>query len=1296
MKRSIFAITFLALAGCLFFAGIAPSAPPQNQAGKTRDDFMLNTNTLDESRAARLKELIGQRASGVPFAVQEIEILDAFQAGLSITSVEADVVIARALYDTYVAGKPLGKERDLLERYRAYNNAHAQDTVARNAELNANVPEAQGTRAPDGSRDWELYSDPELFNQLSSAYQNRLERIYGHKGKVRSGTSKASQAEENPDATLVVPNTLVNNPAADATTQDTQSETTIILGAGSNILCSFNDSGSDLGGSNHFTGIALSTNTGDAWTDQGTLPSSTSGDAGDPVYARSASTGTAILSTLGFASGAVLQIFRTTDNGASYLAPVDGAAAGGGSLDKEWVAADNFAGAGQGNFYMFFRNFGTGGGMTFTRSTNDGVTWGNRQILASASGQGAWPVVGADHAVYCFWLATGNVLAFKKSTDQGITFGAQTTVTTLRTTGTNGDLGLSGGFRTNAFMQVVAHPTVANQLYAVWDDKGISPSTDKANIYFSQTLNGGATWSAPIQVNTDAGTNDQWQAVIAITPDGTGLFISWYDRRLDAGNALIDVFGRSADISGATVSFGFDYRITDTAFPSVIGQDPVINTVYMGDYDSAVADNTTYYRTWGDNRLPLNTHAHQPDVRFTKIPKGTGSGPFLVAAGSSLTAESCTPANSVPDPGEAVTFNLSLMNSGNASTTNLVATLQATGGVVGPSGPQNYGAMAPGNTVARSFSFTVGTTCGQTLVATLQLQDGATNLGTVTFNFVTGVTTTTTAFSENFDGVVAPALPAGWAAANAAGAAPLWVTSVTTPDTAPNTAFIDDPATVSDKRLDTPGIAVTSALTQVSFRNFYNLESTFDGGVLEVSSPNIAGGAFTDITNVAVGGSFVSGGYNATISTAFSSPIAGRMAWSGNSGTYITTVANLGPNVNGQTIKLRFRMGSDSSVAATGWRVDTIQIAVTGFVCCTGAPTPTPIPTPSPTATPSPVPTATPSPTPTPIPTVGISGTITYCSNPVPGPVANVTLTLTGTSGGTTLSDGSGNYSFTGLASGGTYTVTPTKTALTPGTAGITTVDVIATQRHFLNVVLLTGCRLIAGDVNGDTVVNTVDVIAIQRFFLALSTGIANTGKYSFSPASRSYSPLTSDQTAENYDTLIFGDVASPYADRAGGPSPDAASEVAATVAEVVLPDVAVDRSMNNFVAAVTTSAIEGKNKLVGFQGDFTFDERVVSFESQPVQPAGLTARNWNVSGNVLPGSGPIRTLRLSAYSLDFKPLSGSGTLFELRMSRVSEAAQTRSFIWAAPPDHFIFIDADLNTQRPTRAAPGSIAPSER
>ncbi len=223
-----------------------------------------------------------------------------------------------------------------------------------------------------------------------------------------------------------------------------------------------------------------------------------------------------------------------------------------------------------------------------------------------------------------------------------------------------------------------------------------------------------------------------------------------------------------------------------------------------------------------------------------------------------------------------------------------------------------------------------------------------------------------TGLSENFDGVTAPALPTGWVASNATNPdGILWVTSTSSPDSAPNAAFINDPSVVSDKRLDSPSIVINSAAAQVSFRNNYALEpigggaNFFDGAVLEVSSPNIAGGAFTDITNAAVGGSFVTGGYNGTISTSFSNPIGGRMAWSQSSGGYINTVANLGPNVNGQSIKLRFRMCSDSSVNGTGWRID--NVIVTGSGC--GSPTPSPTPCAACTPTPTPPP-GTPTPTP--------------------------------------------------------------------------------------------------------------------------------------------------------------------------------------------------------------------------------------------------------------------------------------------------------------------------------------------
>jgi len=150
----------------------------------------------------------------------------------------------------------------------------------------------------------------------------------------------------------------------------------------------------------------------------------------------------------------------------------------------------------------------------------------------------------------------------------------------------------------------------------------------------------------------------------------------------------------------------------------------------------------------------------------------------------------------------------------------------------------------------------------------------------------------------------------------------------------------------------------------------------------------------------------------------------------------------------------------------------------------------------------------------------------------VPGPVPDVVLTVTGDAATSATTDGSGNYTLSPLALGGSYVVTPSKAPLLTGGSGsrINTTDVIATQRAFLGLgTPLSGCRFDAADVSGDSLVNTVDVIAIQRFFLGYSTGIANTAKYKFIPATRSYPAATIDQPGQNYDTLVFGDVAAPY-----------------------------------------------------------------------------------------------------------------------------------------------------------------------
>jgi hypothetical protein len=222
--------------------------------------------------------------------------------------------------------------------------------------------------------------------------------------------------------------------------------------------------------------------------------------------------------------------------------------------------------------------------------------------------------------------------------------------------------------------------------------------------------------------------------------------------------------------------------------------------------------------------------------------------------------------------------------------------------------------------------------------------------------------------SDNFDSLMPPELPAGWLATNALGPPPLWVSSdsgVPMPpaDTTPNALFIDDPAVVSDKRLDGWFVSFfEDCCVLLTFRHNFNLEASdldpnlgFDGGVLELSTDG--GNTFQDI--LAAGGGFVSGGYNRTIATDRGSPIAGRQAWSGNSNGFMTTVVGL--PAAGLQGRLRWRMASDSSGGNEGWRIDTLYMT-----WCEGMGTPCPPPTPVFRSVPTPRSRPTPLPRPTP------------------------------------------------------------------------------------------------------------------------------------------------------------------------------------------------------------------------------------------------------------------------------------------------------------------------------------------
>ena len=319
---------------------------------------------------------------------------------------------------------------------------------------------------------------------------------------------------------------------------------------------------------------------------------------------------------------------------------------GGSSEDKQWVAVDNFAGAGNGNVYLISRNFGAGNGIYMYRSTDNGATFGPTNGVQIVSGmQGAFVAVGPDHSVYAFWY-NGTTIKMRKSTDQGVTFAAAVDVVTGLAVSPEGNGGLSltglrqgtasySGFRSNSFPHAAVNP-VSGDIYVTFNDN--PAGSDKGDIYLVTSTDGGATWSARIQINDDGTMADNWQPTIAVTTTGNSLGIFYYSREEDAtNNNLYTYNGRTAEISGSTVNFTPSFVISDIQSLPEFGRDAVVNTTYMGDYNSASATATDFHVVWSDNRdnLAGGGDRKDPNVYYKSIPAGLLAGANISVAPTS-------------------------------------------------------------------------------------------------------------------------------------------------------------------------------------------------------------------------------------------------------------------------------------------------------------------------------------------------------------------------------------------------------------------------------------------------------------------------------------------------------------------------------------------------------------------------------------------------------------------------------------------------------------------------------------
>jgi hypothetical protein len=172
---------------------------------------------------------------------------------------------------------------------------------------------------------------------------------------------------------------------------------------------------------------------------------------------------------------------------------------------------------------------------------------------------------------------------------------------------------------------------------------------------------------------------------------------------------------------------------------------------------------------------------------------------------------------------------------------------------------------------------------------------------------------------SNVDTVETPTTP--WTAAGT-DADEIWSRVEVTPF---NRAWFGlDFAAVSDTTLESPALQVGgTAPFVIEFDHRFGFETDggstfFDGGMIEISRN---GGPWEDIST------FVEPGYGGTLFAGSGNPLAGRRAFVGRSASFPARghlTLNLGAAFGGQTVRIRFRIGTDAGAADYGWEIDNI------------------------------------------------------------------------------------------------------------------------------------------------------------------------------------------------------------------------------------------------------------------------------------------------------------------------------------------------------------------------------------
>jgi hypothetical protein len=811
------------------------------------------------------------------------------------------------------------------------------------------------------------------------------------------------------------PNTDVNvsDPSGDTGGTRTQSESSIERNPETGTLCAaYNDSFHGVTQNAGFSGFARSVDGGDTWEDRGAVSND---DSGDPSMVWRRVDGKFYYAAL---RNGGLGLYRSDDDCQSFVFVSQIAS---GDDDKELMAIDNDPTSPfYGRIYIVWIDFGNGGRIFSTFSTDAGATW-STQLAISGAGedvQGAWPTIAPNGDIYVSWLRwlppggfpNGDVeVPVVRSTNGGVSYSALAPAMTGQANPRDATASnaancnrpaIKGNIRLLPSPQIVFRGGFLHAVYS-YDPDGFNTG-DVIDVFYRRYDPVGNTWGPEIRINDDGTTTDQYQPTLAVGAAGQ-VTVGYYSRQNDvANNLLFDYYSRTSFDNGASWTEP-SVRLSDESSPVVL--DGQLANCYHGDYDQQLQDEDgRAHYLWSDDRdgtpdiftdrtlvgtnflvvptQPFAAVCAPDDASFgLNINQFQGfSEPVTLAASGNPAGSTVSFDNNTLAPPFTTTMTVTTAGVSAGTSTIAVTATSDPGGIVqnasvildvftaAPDAPAltapadmatvvplrptfewaaasqgaNYVLEVADEPTFSSLLYTA-TVSGTSHVPSVDLPSNALLYWRVRSDNICGggpdsaVFSFTTlplpgdcpigafqniSYSTDFEGD-----NSAWTLGGGSVGSSNWAISTARPRSGANAFLAQDIPSVSDQRLLSPPFTLPSGEPPVSLIYFSDQTiedggaGCFDGGILEISTDN--GATFTQIA----GANMLTDPYDGTMDGGFSNPLAGLPAWCGDPQAYTRSVVDL-TAFAGQEVRLRFRLGTDTSVGRSplGWFIDDVSI----------------------------------------------------------------------------------------------------------------------------------------------------------------------------------------------------------------------------------------------------------------------------------------------------------------------------------------------------------------------------------